>query len=396
MKLSLLLGSGISLKAGKPCIGAMNSSILDGMVQHQEFVGNFAKADDRSDGLAFIKLVIPYIEKFHKAFRITKDVNYEDIFYLISQIHDQENREYENPGIEPLIDAVKQQLASAPELNGKQLIDVSRKACEYIRDCVWRLLAGPATGTEHLRVIADICRANKDVNIITLNHDTVLEEFLESHGIAYNDGFTHLNGEKCFDPASVRNQSGVMLIKLHGSINWFRRHGDSSKETVFKTGKRGFERTENAKGENQWLVDGYPMLLIGNHNKILEYTTYVFSHLYCAFHRALEESDRLMICGYGYCDKAVNSRVVEWMLEKDKSIVVVHRDPDKLMADGRPAMQALNSYPSYKQIRKWMEPSLTWDEIRLALEPSAETLLRQKVNAALDSAILALQQQKLP
>jgi len=107
--------------------------------------------------------------------------------------------------------------------------------------------------------------------------------------------------------------------------------------------------------------------VIGNHNKIQEYTSYFYSHLYCAFHAALERSDKLVVCGYGFCDKGVNTRMVEWRHQGGKKVVVVHENPDRLFSDCRNAVRDLHFEPGVQTILSFMKETLTLQSIEAKL-----------------------------
>ncbi|MCP5535234.1 MAG: hypothetical protein H7A51_03250 [Akkermansiaceae bacterium] len=73
-------------------------------------------------------------------------------------------------------------------------------------------------------------RRFEEVNLFSLNHDRLLENFLRSEGIHVVDGFDVENtyGIRPWNPVlfgPMRTQSSgpvVRLLKLHGSIDWQR------------------------------------------------------------------------------------------------------------------------------------------------------------------------------
>lgn len=65
--------------------------------------------------------------------------------------------------------------------------------------------------------------------------------------------------------------------------------------------------TKTSDGDWQDAIDGRPILLIGTFNKISEYTRGMFRDLHRRFRSMLRELDQLVVCGYGFGDKGINS-----------------------------------------------------------------------------------------
>ena len=64
--------------------------------------------------------------------------------------------------------------------------------------------------------------------------------------------------------------------------------------------------------------------LAGTFNKMLTYTVkHFYLELYLYFWQALKHIDRLLVCGYGFGDKAINARIVQWKAETDDRRIVV-------------------------------------------------------------------------
>ena len=58
---------------------------------------------------------------------------------------------------------------------------------------------------------------------------------------------------------------------------------------------------------------------------MLSYTVHrVYLELYLYFWQALKHTDRLVVCGYGFGDKAINARIVQWMADSvDRKFTVI-------------------------------------------------------------------------
>ena len=70
---------------------------------------------------------------------------------------------------------------------------------------------------------------------------------------------------------------------------------------------------------------------------MLQYTIGIYADLFCELRRALCQTERLIVCGYGFGDKGVNGQIGEWVNTSDpKVMVVIHPEPKSLMRLARP------------------------------------------------------------
>jgi hypothetical protein len=161
--------------------------------------------------------------------------------------------------------------------------------------------------------------------------------------------------------SSLFDDSGscVRLVKLHGSIDWFRevprrREHDS---TPFKFG---------ASQAHPKLDLDRPLFLIGTHNKPLEYTNSMYEDLHTQLYLALKNIRLLIICGYGFNDKGINTRLIHWMSRSDSHrIVLIHRNPEDCISNARGAIEREWHYWGTRtnSDRQWAE-DVTWSELR--------------------------------
>lgn len=303
--------------------------------------------------------------------------NYEDLYYVASQIEDSESGNYDNPTIKPLIDKILpeiQPLFQGTE-NGSihewQLHTLAMEATHYIHDVVWHLLDKEPSRTNHLDCLIDACKDDQmsHVDIFTLNHDTVIEQCLSHNGIQVNDKVTDgfgepLNNVRHWEPDLFENESfNVRLFKLHGSLNWFRHRpdgGDWRNEFVGIFLDKNFCPTET--------IDRRPMLLAGTFNKMFQYTRGIYADLYCHFYRSLPHFQRLVVSGYSFGDKGINTRIAEWIYSApDRRILLIDPEPEKLKLSARGAIS--NKWDEWIDqrkltiLKKGIEDTL-WNEIR--------------------------------
>lgn len=249
------------------------------------------------------------------------------------------------------------------------------EALSYIRDVVWRLLLKEPDNLDYLNSITDACIDPKmqRVDFYTLNHDTVLESALSQRGITANIGFgDFVNDVRYWDPILLeKDDSKVHLLKLHGSRNWFRFHPNQFTNAPVAIGipkTWGIWDTYNPTGEKQYPHGGRPEFLAGTFNKILQYVSGIYADLFSYFRRKLRETDTLIVCGYGFGDKGINSQIVDWMyLSHKKRMVIIHKEPDKLLEQSRGVIK--NNWEEWSRqnrimiIRKWIE-DCTWNEVK--------------------------------
>lgn len=277
--------------------------------------------------------------------------DYEDLYYVAAQVRDCEVHEYDNPAVQPLIDKISPEIK--PLLAGKnseirrkwELHELAAEATNYIKDVVWHSLTKEPTRLDHLRCIRDACSDNavSRLYIHTLNHDTILERYLSQNNISQViDGFSDpQNGMRYWNPDVFENDTPkVRLLKLHGSVNWFRfrphESGDWSDENIAIPLEWDFWHSKDSKGRLQWPVDGRPMFLAGTVNKMLDYNSGVYADLHYQFYRSLKGTPILIVSGYGFRDKGINTRIVDWVYTSNKHrIIVIHPDQSALLESAR-------------------------------------------------------------
>ncbi|TET66624.1 MAG: hypothetical protein E3J56_14110 [Candidatus Aminicenantes bacterium] len=282
------------------------------------------------------------IEDYYK--RFGRDVSYEDLYYVASQIEDSKTGEYPNPVVQSFIDKILPQVESL--LCGREgesrrrwtLNELASEATHCIHDVTQCLLHRDPSGMEHLSVLNDACLDNElsAIDIFTLNHDTVLESFFSNKQIAFADGFGKVENQvRYWKPHLYENKAHKMRIfKLHGSVNWFRfrpEGGDWYDELIGIPLKGDPDDTRSPQGKKQSAPDNRPMMLIGTTNKILQYVKPIYADLLSRFYSSLQNSGHLVICGYGFGDREINTQMSYWVFSSpDLRITIVDIEPEKL------------------------------------------------------------------
>jgi len=268
-----------------------------------------------------------------------RGANYEDLFYVASELRDELVSEADNP----IVATAMEILRSRCDFDLPQLT----YSLDNIRDLVACSLRKPATRLDHLQPLTAVWKESplQTLDIFTVNHDLLLEQYLLSQNIPFADGFdAAINNVQYWNPSVFgANVHGVRLLKLHGSIDWYRFRPDGSSswydDLIGKPGSTDISHTLDPWGKSQLPVDKRPLLLIGTFNKISEYTRRIFLDLYYEFSRILDRTTMLVSCGYGFGDKGVNERILQWLYgDRKRRIVLIEPKPDELQRSARPAV----------------------------------------------------------
>ena len=287
-----------------------------------------------------------------------KEISYEDLYFLASQLAD-DATELQNPAILPLADRLACEMTTWPEYrhngtgewtrpNRGALSVFCEQVCHVIIDiAVDALSTPPPKRTRHLERICDVLEA-EDLDlkgIATLAHDTHVEKFLRNKRIRVADGFSDTPtscGWRIWEDLFPGNAS-VPFLKLHGSVDWkplqlphdwvYRNWGDRlmPQNTVGICSGTG-----TGNGEYQEpLQDARPLLLTGTFNKPALYSRSAMVDIHYRFRKILAESQTLIVCGYSFGDKAINTQVIYWYGPGRSLVVIDPRPKSELISTAR-------------------------------------------------------------
>jgi len=302
-----------------------------------------------------------------------RSANYEDIYYACKQILGHKSGNFENPLILPFVQQIVQLFPQT------DVFDLAKEAAHYIANVVVKQLSKPPAALDYLSVIYDAYVANQyDVlNIFTLNHDRLLESYLRSKDVELVDGFGQsVDGSvRCWQPEVFQDTSArVCLFKLHGSLDWYRwrpNDGGWEEEFVGISSERYLNDSRAPDGRSLINMDNRPLILIGTFNKMLDYTEGIFFDLLYKFRLRLRLSHRLIVCGYGFGNKGINTQILEWIYrDRTNRLCVIHRKPDDLASVARGAIR--NKWNDWLKtgklvvIPKYVQ-DLTFNELQEAL-----------------------------
>lgn len=372
-----LLGSGTSIPAGFPGTVEITGQVFTGknIIRHTDSRYYLSENPNNleehftKDYLPSVLSLLQIIKGLMESYDKEEPLNYEILYYFVQQLHAYESGDFLNMALYPFINEVKQKLI-LPNNGPVRPIEVFSEAENYIRHTVWHKLNRPVSNHNHLSFLSDAIndKGISTVNISTLNHDLLIEQHLGDKHITFNDGFgSPINGVRYWESHFTDKNN---LLKIHGSINWFNLSPDDGDWFDDKIGIVLDGDIDHAKSRKGGLMrslpEKEPKILIGTFNKIYEYTESVFSDIYYQFRALLGKSQNLVVSGYSFGDKGVNSAILEWLYSDRKNkIIVIHKDPDTLLKiTARTAIRkaytgmAKNNFitiPKYIQDTSWNE-----------------------------------------
>ena len=365
LKISFLFGSGISIPAGIANVETITNSIIAGKdckdgIEYFESGKHYLKKQNNDqfqlpDKKAVIKNITEFLSiinveanRFFKKIGFNRKANYEDLYYLTMQFDNINNPEALNPAILQFLEFIEEKTDHLWNNSYYQnsLQYFSQRVAEYIFDVARIFLSKDPENTDYLGFLIDSVNDNEfsQLNIFTLNNDLVLENFFEKACLDFNDFMEkqeatffkkHLNISK---PIKKTN-----LLKLHGSFNMF--------------------------DNTYYFPDQQPLVLMGTLNKIVDYSNDNWLEIQWKFKQMLEESDCLVISGYGFGDDVINNRIASWAIRnRNRKIIIIHPTPenlsdksDKLIERGLWAEMLL--YKRLIFINKWIQ-DVSWTEIK--------------------------------
>lgn len=176
----------------------------------------------------------------------------------------------------------------------------------------------------------------KGIDIYTLNHDTLLEDYFSDRQIDYVDGFGEYQDAIANWNGNFTPEARNRIFKLHGSINWlwFSKHELAHDQSVpggflapgqvyFRIpGLRKIQPDKlfdvintswvNAQDEYHEIENTDGVFLIGSETKYFSYPFEPYNLLMYHFGSNLDQYQRIIIIGYGWGDRAINHTLREW------------------------------------------------------------------------------------
>lgn len=359
MKIIVFLGSGVSLQSGLPTVAELTSSIFRS-TYHQDSYVHFSpgrhhdpnlRASDVTPRIRRLLLLLkrhdegdmklvgytPADKRSSGAIFRGDTTTYEDLFYLCEQMRLWNIGLVDNSLVTPLMKTIERKagrlLARGSSLaRMSDLGSLAEQACFFIESVVaGQLRTRRIVGLDLILELATAPHIGQ-LNIVTLNHDTLIEQFLAEKGVDFIDGFRERDGDVRWYDESVYDESHarIRILKLHGSVNWYSFSVNGRlRPAIFL----GTDVTHIVDGSGAKLTPQFrrPSFLSGI-NKAVAYQRGIYADMHFRFHQLLRQCRQIVMSGYGWGDVAINFRLDTWLDQnRSNSIILLHETPEQLV-----------------------------------------------------------------
>ena len=257
--------------------------------------------------------------------------NYEDFFQFVLDL----KRKREDFS-EIVLAARKTYLKDSPELSeNKKHLDVFEQCqastmieiLNYLIADVLKPQFSIDILVEKYSAFLDLLRQFETATIFTLNHDTLIEDLLQFCDLDYSDGFSRDGCElrfkdryqRCFD-GQLKN-TGIRLVKLHGSIDLYRYDHLREVKTGVLTAENSFtyykpdnyaakhklvKVDKDGKVLQDYHSDVVPKFVTGTRKKELIINDPMYKWGMNLLQEELSKASTIFICGYSFGDDHIN------------------------------------------------------------------------------------------
>ena len=367
----LFLGSGVSLASNLPGVSEIRAELFktkgdirllklfELLVElDTDYLDNSAPFKDSSGRYGFTGQI----------FRT--ETTYEDLFYLIDQIVTNGEGLKADLTVGSFTDLVRMKGRSFLKGRTKieQAVDLHRMAINarrFIENKVATLLR--ANKVKGLDLIIELAKSPliPKLNIITLNHDTLVEQLLTAKNIEFTDGFGEPDGDIRWFEDKFSDDFKVRIIKLHGSISWWNQAGNDVIQPQIIT-EHHPDRWRNAKGESIKDIRKTPSFLTGV-SKVYSYNRGIFADQHYRFLQLLHSDDLMVMSGYGWGDIPINFQLQNWLARGNgNTLVLLHQDPTYLANNSLELRHVYTKYTKSRKIipvEKWLS-EISFSEIK--------------------------------
>lgn len=343
MKLMVFLGAGVSVPSGLPTAMELTDELFDPIHIADEATARIGALLSLMRETDTADIQRPGLYVTRGEYRTSGAINrgtqstYEDLYFLCQQIELWGSGRTDHSQTTPFMESLERKAGAL--LHGEsfdaRMADLGLfggRACAFIESIVAsRLQRKYVAGLELLRDLASDATVD-ELSIVTLNHDTLVEQFLSANGIGYADGFGECDGDvrwsddKVFDEGYAR----VRLLKLHGSINWHTfQHSGRTRTAIFAG--TDLSAAQDASGKKVVAQSPRPTFLSGI-NKSVSYHRGTYADVHFRFSELLRRCNLMVMSGYGWGDTAINFQFDAWF-DRDRTnrLVLLHTEPSQLM-----------------------------------------------------------------
>ncbi len=207
-------------------------------------------------------------------------------------------------------------------------------------------------------------RKNISLTIATTNYDLVIESFAQMHNCTYYDGF--INGCYCgFDHGHTNNEQ-FLLLKLHGSVNWSLKKGetfiDSKKLKEIKDFVQSWRSSSrNVRKTLRSKFLKHPIATL-DHKLLIYYgikKNPAHKDIFLQFQRDITSADLVIVAGYSFSDVANNQLLdcIKIAADNNKLCVI---DPNPNMQN---TLESLGIHVSQSDVLNYCFKDFAMEEI---------------------------------
>lgn len=340
MKTLLFLGAGVSVPSGLRTAERLTSELFAERPGESELVSRVRKllaviqAYDTAD-IARVGMSRQSGFRSSGAIYRGSKSTYEDLFFLCQQIALWNIGLSDNSLATSFMESIEKRagellLGSNFDERLCDLASMGRRMTDYIESVVTSALKRPyIAGLKLIRELAETPEIEQ-LNIITLNHDTLVEQFLSREGVAFADGFGTRDGDvRWADDGVYARGARIRLFKLHGSIDWYQFQHDGRVRTAVFCGA-DLTEARDAAGKRLVSQTGKPSFLSGV-GKSDAYQRGIYADIHFHFYALLRECSRVVMSGYGWGDAAINFRFDSWFdRSRANKMILLEQNPEGL------------------------------------------------------------------
>jgi hypothetical protein len=359
MRLLLFLGAGVSAPSGLPTAAKLTDQILRDVYYHDGTgvfkPGQHPDPASRRDDLTrrirrFLRLLMKHDTRDIKrvgyypvrgGFRSSGAIfrgtsTYEDLFFLCQQISLWNMGLSDNSLTTPFMEYIERRAGGL--LRGRtikarmsDLATLGEYACYLIESIVAETLSVKYVAGFNLILELATSPQIEQLNIVTLNHDTLVEQFLAANEVGVVDGFGERDGDVRWSDDGVYDISNtrVRLFKLHGSVNWYS-FSKSDSRTAILLGAN-LSAAKDGTGKQLTPMFRRPSFLSGI-NKATAYQRGIYADIHFRFHELLRGCDHMVMSGYGWSDTAINFQLDRWLdCRRRNTIILLHEHPEQIV-----------------------------------------------------------------
>lgn len=318
-RIAFLLGAGASQACGMPGTVELTEVTLSKIKNHYRNVSPETQNKSLGDPARFLEIILKELVEHHDS--CAKPVpNYEHVYDLANEL----SKVWHKDHASTLAVALTRRFSQEYPYEFTQFVDnydlgqdMASTNIKWAIELYVSEILFEKEREANLKALDWLVHACEDSemdvrDVITLNHDNILENLFLKNEIPIITGFEIKNEHGLrWDNRMLDNSfPPLRILKLHGSIDWHRPKRDKSKffpdvyQYIYK------DREDFAIFLQRRLE---PFFLTGAMNKTSEYTQGIFWELLIRFEESLRRSDLLIVCGYSFGDQGINHIIFNWL-----------------------------------------------------------------------------------